>query len=94
MAATGHTCSQGAFSQCMQGRGWKWARIVSECWGAPEKYRSTRIQCISRPLATCSRPTTGMLFSATQATTHALQPMQELRSIDMPQAWPLYWKFG
>ena len=36
-----------------------------------------RIQCISRPLATCSLPTIGMLFSAWQATTHAVQPMQD-----------------
>ena len=31
-----------------------------------------------------SLPTTGMLFSAWQATTHALQPMQAVWSIDMP----------
>jgi hypothetical protein len=29
-------------------------------------------------------PITGMLFSAVQATTHALQPVQALRSIAMP----------
>ena len=45
-----------------------------------------RIQCISRLTATCSLPTTGMLFSAWQATTHALQPMHAVMSIAMPQA--------
>ena len=45
-----------------------------------------RSQCISRPLATWSLPTTGMLFSAWQATTQALQPVQVLRSMAMPQA--------
>ena len=45
-----------------------------------------RIQCISRPRRTCSLPTTGMLFSDWQATTQALQPVQALRSIVMPQA--------
>ena len=49
-----------------------------------------RIQCISRPRATWSLPTTGMLFSDWQAMTQALQPMQEFRSIAMPQAWPSY----
>ena len=43
-----------------------------------------RSQCISRPRVTCSLPTTGMLFSAWQATTQALQPMQAVRSIAMP----------
>ena len=47
-----------------------------------------RIQCISREASTCSRPTTGMLFSAWQATTQAPQPMQVFRSIAMPQALP------
>ena len=44
--------------------------------------------------ATISLPTTGMLFSETQATTHALQPMQAFMSIVMPQAWPSYLCFG
>ena len=35
-----------------------------------------RSQCISRPRLTSSLPTTGMLFSAWQATTHALHPTQ------------------
>ena len=48
-----------------------------------------RIQCISRRASTCSLPTTGMLFSAWQATTQALQPMQVLRLIAMPQALPV-----
>ena len=43
-----------------------------------------RIQCISRPRSTWSLPTTGMLFSAWQATTHALQPVHVVRSIAMP----------
>ena len=38
-----------------------------------------RIQCISRPRITCSLPTIGMLFSAWQATMHALQPMQAVQ---------------
>ena len=45
-----------------------------------------RSQCISRPSSTCSLPTTGTLFSAWQATTQALQPMQAFRSTLMPQA--------
>src|SRR4051812_3425087 len=87
VAATGHTGSQGAFSHCMQGIGWKKARGLdaSALKLAPlSKYVSTRIQCISRPASTCSLPTTAMLFSATQATTQALQPMQEFISIAMP----------
>ena len=48
-----------------------------------------RIQCISRPMATCSLPTIGMLFSDWQATRQALQPMQEVRSIDIPHWWSL-----
>src|SRR4051812_11636737 len=39
------------------------------------------IQYISRPLVTCSLPTTGVLFSLTHATTHAEHPVQEFRSI-------------
>ena len=42
-----------------------------------------RIHCISRPMRTFSLPTTGMLFSDWQATTHALQPVHLLRSIDI-----------
>jgi len=41
-------------------------------------------QYICRPRCDCSRPTIGILFSAWQATTQALQPMQVFRSIDMP----------
>ena len=85
VAPTGQTSSHGAFSQCMHGTAWK------ATWGAagsPEKYRSTRIQCISRPCETCSLPTTGTLFSDWQAVTQALQPMQAPRSIDMPHWWP------
>ena len=40
-----------------------------------------RSQCISRPSRTPSLPTTGTLFSAWQATTQALQPVQTSRSI-------------
>ena len=36
--------------------------------------------------ATCSFPTTGILFSDWQAMTHALQPMQVLRLTDMPHS--------
>ena len=39
-----------------------------------------RIQCISRPRPTWYLPTTGMLFSAWQATTHAVHPVQRLMS--------------
>ena len=70
----------------MQGTGWKTASGLPE--GSPEKYRSTRIQCISRPFATWTLPTTGTLFSLWQATMHALQPMQEFRSIVIPHWWP------
>ena len=41
---------------------------------------------MSRPSATCSLPTTAMLFSDWQATTQALQPMQVSVSITMPHA--------
>ena len=44
-----------------------------------------RIQCISRPRRTSSLPTTGTLFSAWHATTHAEHPVQAPRSIAMPQ---------
>ena len=70
----------------MQGTGWKTTSGLPS--GSPEKYRSTRIQCISRPLATWVLPTTGMLFSLWQAVMHALQPMQEFRSIVIPHCWP------
>jgi hypothetical protein len=50
----------------------------------PSKYVSTRNQCISRLIATWSLPTTGMLFSATQAITHAPQPVHALRSMAIP----------
>ena len=45
-----------------------------------------RIQCISRPAITWSLPTTGALFSASQATTQALHPVQAVKSMAMPQA--------
>ena len=86
VAATGQTCSQGASSQCMQGTGWTTTSGLPE--GSPEKYRSRRIQCISRPFATWALPTTGMLFSLWQATTHALHPMHEFRSMVIPHWWP------
>ena len=50
----------------------------------PMKYRSTRSQCISRPRATMSLPTTEMLFSDWHATTQALQPVHALRSMTIP----------
>ena len=37
-----------------------------------------------RPRKTCSLPTMGTLFSAWQATTQALQPMQVFRSMLIP----------
>ena len=43
-------------------------------------------QCISRSWMHLRLPTVGMLFSAMQATTQALQPMQAFRSMLMPQA--------
>ena len=43
-----------------------------------------RIQCIARPLTTCSLPTIGILFSAWQAIMQALQPVQVFRSTAMP----------
>jgi hypothetical protein len=46
-----------------------------------------RIQCISRPRATIALPTMGTLFSAWHATTHALQPVQVERSIDIAQRY-------
>jgi hypothetical protein len=82
VAPTGHTCSHGAFSQCTQNSGW-WT--ISGESGLPEKYRSIRSQCISRFMMTLALPTTGTLFSAWQATLHALQPVHTLMSIVMPQ---------
>ena len=70
----------------MQGTGWKTTSGLPE--GSPEKYRSTRIQCISRPFATWILPTTGTLFSLWQATMHALHPMHAFRSIVIPHWWP------
>ena len=49
-----------------------------------------RIQCISRPRVTWSLPTDGMLFSLWQATTQALQPMHEFRSIVMAHCGPVF----
>ena len=49
------------------------------------KYRSMRIQFISRLRMTWFLPTIGMLFSAWQATTHALQPVHAVRYVAMPQ---------
>ncbi len=49
-----------------------------------------RSQCMSRLRATSSGPITGTLFSAWQATTQALQPMQLAVSITIAQraaAW-------
>ena len=81
VAPTGHTSSHGAFSHCMQGTGCQLVWLASRV-----SYRSTRIQCMIRPIATCSRPTTGMLFSAWQAMVQALQPMHASRSTTMAQA--------
>jgi hypothetical protein len=41
---------------------------------------------MARLRRTWSLPTTGMLFSAWQLTTHALQPVHDVRSIAMPHA--------
>ena len=49
-----------------------------------------RSQCMMRPRFTCSLPTTGMLFSAWQATTQVLQPTQEFRSMAMPHLASVY----
>jgi hypothetical protein len=70
----------------MQGTGWKTTSGLPE--GSPEKYLSTRIQCISRCLATWIFPTTGTLFSLWHAVMHALQPMQAFKSIVIPHWWP------
>ena len=45
---------------------------------------STSIHCMFRPAMIWSLPMTGMLFSAWQAITQALQPVQVLRSIAIP----------
>ena len=58
------------------------------------KYRSMRIQCISRAFSTSFLPTTGMLFSAWQAITQALHPTHALLSIAMPQAYVVFWNSG
>src|SRR5690348_1633637 len=86
VAPTGQTGSQGAFSHCMHGSGWKYARgLAASEWESPDsKYVSMRIHPIHRPFLTCSLPTTGMLFSEKQATTQELQPTQEFMSIAMP----------
>ena len=49
-----------------------------------------RIQCIARPRLTWTLPTIGMLFSAWQATTQALQPMQTFMSTAMPHCWTAF----
>ena len=53
-----------------------------------------RSQCISRSRCTWSLPTTAMLFSAWQAMTHPLQPVQTLVSMTMAHACPVYWTGG
>ncbi len=69
----------------MHGTGWKLNSLGMSTGSLPLAwYKSTRSQCISRPRLTWSLPTTGMLFSAWQATTQALQPTHAVRSIDMP----------
>ena len=62
--------------------------------GSPSWYRSMRIQCISRPRRTWSFPTVGMLFSAWQATTQALQPVHDERFTESPHAWCSYVQAG
>src|SRR5215467_11463152 len=91
VAATGHTYSHGAVSQCWQNIGWKYASGLS---AGPSKYVSIRIQCISRPRATSFLPTVGMLFSAWQAITHALHPTHLLKSTDIPHAFSISGKPG
>src|SRR3990172_7842422 len=63
----------------MQGVATKIAR-VSSC-SSFRKYRTTRIHCIRRPFPASVSPTVGVLFSATQATTHAPHPVQRSMSI-------------
>jgi hypothetical protein len=70
----------------MQGTGWNTTSGLPE--GSPEKYRSTRSQCISRCLATSFLPTTGTLFSLWHAVMHALQPMHAFRSMVIPHWRP------
>jgi len=48
----------------------------------------------SRPMMTCSLPTMGILFSAWQATTQALQPMQAVWSMTIPHAFSVPSYFG
>ena len=43
-----------------------------------------RSQCISRDFKTSARPTTAMLFSLSQATMHALQPVQRVQLLREP----------
>jgi hypothetical protein len=78
VAATGQTYSHGAFSQCWQSIG---CAIRAGGAAFSSRYWSMRSQCISRWARTPSRPTEGTLFSAWQAMTHALQPVQRDRSI-------------
>src|SRR5947209_4122654 len=82
VAATGHTCSHGAFSHCWQSITWLTTATSSDS-GSPLKYRSTRIQFISRCRLHSSLPTTGMLFSDWHASKHAPQPVHAFMSIDM-----------
>ena len=89
VASTGQTTSHGVFSQCMHGSGWKYvsgSAAVSGFFSSVTKYVSMRIQCMFRSASTWSLPTTGMLFSLWQATTHALHPMQAVRSMTMAHA--------
>src|SRR5262245_56980184 len=88
VAATGHTDSHGAFSHCMHGTG-----MLATCGssadtitlpGGAAQDRAGRLQNSSRLVASCVLPIIGMLFSATHAITHALQPVQALRSMTMP----------
>ena len=81
VAPTGQTSSQGAFSQCMQGTGW-WMRrragLVPWCSAGAVEVAVHPQPVHLPPRSTCSLPTTGMLFSAWQAMTQALQPRQVL----------------
>src|SRR5512146_320198 len=62
----------------MHGVGTKIARVSAPSFF---QYRDTRSHCISRPFPASSSPAVGVLFSATQATTHAPQPVQRSMSI-------------
>ena len=83
VALTGQTCSHGAFSQCTH---------IMGCWTMPGSDSSCAHVVavepqpvhLALPMATCSLPTTGTLFSDWHATTHALHPVQALRSMVMP----------